>query len=73
MSLAYLLIFGSMIVIGATAVIGLFWAARDGQFSDMKRGSRVIFDDEEPVGEPTDIVFETRRERKQRKLAQKKD
>ncbi len=72
MSLAYILIFGSMIVLGTSAVLGLFWAARDGQFSDMKRGARVIFDEDEPEGEPTDIVFETRRERKQRKLSRRK-
>lgn len=71
MSIAFLLIFGSMFAVGTSAVLALFWAGRTGQFSDMKNGARVIFDEDEPVGEPTDVVLETRAERKARKEARK--
>ncbi len=67
MSLAFLLIFGSMFALGATAVLALYWAGRNGQFANMKKGAQVIFDEDEPVGEPTDLVFETRKEKKRRK------
>ncbi len=67
MSWAFLLIFGSMFALGATAIMALFWAGRNGQFSDMKNGARVIFDEDEPVGSPTDVVFESRKEKRLRK------
>jgi nitrogen fixation-related uncharacterized protein len=54
---AFLLMLGSMVVLGATAVAGFAWAARNGQFRDMRDGSLVIFDEDEPVGTPTDVVF----------------
>ncbi len=69
MSAIYLLILGSMVLLGATAVLGLFWAARNGQFRDMKRGARVIFDEEEPVGMPTDVVFKKREPRRRKAAA----
>lgn len=67
MNFAYILIFGSMLVLGGSALFALYWAAKNGQFSDMKKGAKVIFDKDEPVGEVTDKVFETRAEKKARK------
>lgn len=54
---AYILIFGSTAILGASAVLALYWAATNGQFRDMKAGAEVIFDRDEPVGAPTDLVF----------------
>jgi len=54
MNVVYLLIWGSVIVFGATAVYGLLWAIRTGQMQDFSRGALSIFDEEEPVGLITD-------------------
>jgi len=34
----------------ASAVGALVWASKSGQFQDFERGSRTIFDEEEPEG-----------------------
>ncbi len=54
MKVVYLLIWGSTLIFGSTAVWALVWAIRNGQFSDFKAGAESIFDEEEPVGKPTD-------------------
>ncbi len=38
----------------ASAVYALKWAIRTGQFRDIEKGATEIFDDEEPIGRPTD-------------------
>jgi cbb3-type cytochrome oxidase maturation protein len=43
-----------MLIFGGSAVCALVWAIRNGQMSDFKAGAESIFDDEEPVGKPTD-------------------
>jgi cbb3-type cytochrome oxidase maturation protein len=53
-ALAYILIFGFVILLGMTVVAGFVWAARTGQFHDFQRGATSIFDADEPVGRPTD-------------------
>lgn len=40
-----------------SAVYGLCWASKKGQLIELEQGSKVIFDDAEPVGEPTDHVL----------------
>lgn len=52
--LVYLLIWGSTLVFGGSAVWALVWAIRNGQMSNFKAGAESIFDEEEPVGKPTD-------------------
>jgi cbb3-type cytochrome oxidase maturation protein len=52
--LVYLLIWGSTLVFGGTAVWALVWAIRNGQMSNLKAGAESIFDEEEPVGKQTD-------------------
>jgi nitrogen fixation-related uncharacterized protein len=52
--LVYLLIWGSTLVFGGTAVWALVWAIRNGQMSNLRAGARSIFDEEEPVGKQTD-------------------
>ena len=54
MKLVYLLIWGSGLIFGATAVWALVWAIRNGEMSNFKAGAESIFDEEEPVGKPTD-------------------
>ncbi len=54
MRLTYLLIWGCMLVFGSSTVWALVWAIRRGEMSDFKGGAESIFDDEEPVGRPTD-------------------
>ncbi|MEX1119138.1 MAG: cbb3-type cytochrome oxidase assembly protein CcoS [Terrimicrobiaceae bacterium] len=54
MIVAGILILGGLIFLSGTALIAFYWAARDGQFRDLKKGSEVIFDEDEPIGRPTD-------------------
>jgi hypothetical protein len=54
MTLVYLFVFGSVAVAGATAAYGLVWALKHGQMQRFSQGATSIFDDEEPVGRPTD-------------------
>lgn len=54
MKVAYLLIWGSTLVFGASAVWALVWAIRNGEMSDFRAGAESIFDEDEPVGKPTD-------------------
>lgn len=54
MAIFYGLLLASMILLGGSAVYALYWAAQDGQFTNMEDGSKVIFDPGEPEGEITD-------------------
>lgn len=57
MTVAYFAEFGVAILFGATAIWALAWAIRTGQFSDFGQGAASIFDEEEPVGRPTDAIL----------------
>lgn len=54
MAIFYGLLLASMILLGGSAVYALYWAAEDGQFTNMEEGSKVIFDEKEPEGVITD-------------------
>lgn len=43
----------AMLVV-ASAVYGLYWASKKGQLQNLEEGAKVIFDEEEPIGTPTD-------------------
>ena len=47
------------LVAGALALAAFIWAIRTKQFSieQLNRGALLIFDDDEPVGTPQDMVF----------------
>lgn len=45
-----------MLAFAASAVYGLVWAIHNGQLRGFKAGARSIFDEEEPVGVPTDAL-----------------
>lgn len=53
-TIAYVLIFGLLGGLTISAVYGLYWAIRTGQFANFEKGARTIFDDEEPIGFRTD-------------------
>ncbi len=50
----FVTVLGSMILFGGAAVLALGWAFKNGQFDNFDRGSKSIFDADEPVGEQTD-------------------
>ena len=55
MTVAYILIWGCMLIFGSTAVCALLWAIRSGQMSNLRAGAATIFDDNEPIGRQTDF------------------
>jgi cbb3-type cytochrome oxidase maturation protein len=58
---------GSMVLLGTSAVLAFVWAARSGQFQNIRKGADVIFDESEPIGHPTDVIFQRKsRSRKSR-------
>lgn len=44
-----------MAALGGSALLALYWAARTGQYRNLEESSRVIFDQDEPVGRQTDF------------------
>ena len=50
----------AMVAILLSAVAALYWAASHGEFADLEKKSRVIFDEDEPVGEVTDAFPQPR-------------
>jgi nitrogen fixation-related uncharacterized protein len=38
----------------ASGVYALYWAVKTGQFQQFEKGATEIFDQEEPIGQPTD-------------------
>lgn len=73
MSFYYILMLGSLILLGGSAVYALYWAASHGQFSRMDQGAEIIFDSGEPVGKITDVFpgVDLKKEQEKR-LAKKK-
>jgi cbb3-type cytochrome oxidase maturation protein len=55
MAFYYMLVIGSIVLLGGSAVYALYWAASHGQFRQMERGAESIFDSGEPVGKVTDV------------------
>ena len=55
----YTILIGSIIVFGGAAVWAFSWAMSSGQFDNFERGSRSIFDADEPVGRATDFFPDT--------------
>jgi nitrogen fixation-related uncharacterized protein len=39
----------------ASAVYALYWSAKKGQLRDFDKGAESIFDEKEPIGQPTDF------------------
>ena len=45
----------------ASAVYGLMWASKKGQLKDFDKGSRIIFDEDEPEGVTQDAFPQRKR------------
>ncbi len=54
MTLVYVVIFGTVALLGVTVLILFGWAIKSGQLRDFQRGASTIFDPDEPQGEQTD-------------------
>ncbi|MFA7232953.1 MAG: hypothetical protein WC076_02460 [Terrimicrobiaceae bacterium] len=54
MTAGSLLIVGGIVFLSGSALLAFCWAVRDGQLRRLKEAPRTIFDDDEPVGVPTD-------------------
>lgn len=53
-----LLVILLVLVLGAAATLSvLFYANKKGHFHNLKSGAYVIFDEDEPVGQPQDQLF----------------
>lgn len=57
---AALIVIGIALVAGAFALAAFVWAIRTKQFSieHLNKGAYLIFNDDEPVGRPQDMVFD---------------
>ncbi len=47
-------------LLGGSALGAFFWAAREGQFENLREAPEVIFDEGEPLGEPGDCFPDAR-------------
>ena len=54
-TISYILVFGLLAAFSASAIWGLWWAMKTGQFSRIQEGAASIFDKDEPVGSATDV------------------
>lgn len=54
MEITYILIPAGLVLLSGSALIAFYWAAKTGQFRNLEQGARSIFDEEEPVGKPTE-------------------
>ncbi len=54
MDITYIFIAGTILAAIVLALGAFYYAARDGQFRRLEEGARVIFDEEEPIGQRTD-------------------
>ena len=43
------------VLVTATAVYALYWSSKKGQLRNLEQGALSIFDEQEPVGKPTDF------------------
>ena len=65
----YILVFSALVLLTVAVIVGWIWAVRSGQMRKLNEGARIIFDDDEPVGEMTDAFpGEARRDSQGRKV-----
>jgi len=57
--IAIVIIVSFLVVGGALTLAGFVWAVQTKQFSikQLNEGAKLIFDDDEPIGTPQDMVF----------------
>ena len=56
MSWAYAVVWAMTGLFAVSAVVALAWAVQHGHMQSFSDQARSIFDDDEPVGQPTDAV-----------------
>ncbi len=54
MTAGTLLLIGGLIFLSGSALAAFYWSVKDGQLNNLPDAARTIFDDDEPVGTPTD-------------------
>lgn len=54
MTAGLLLLVAGLVFLSGSALLAFYWAVQDGQLSNLAEAPLTIFDDEEPVGQPTD-------------------
>jgi len=54
MNWIYIVVVIMAIAISCSAAYALYWAAKSGQFKQLDKGAKTIFDEEEPIGTMTD-------------------
>lgn len=54
MEVIYILVPAGILFLSGSALLAFYWAVKTGQFRNMRKGSEVIFDKDEPIGRPTD-------------------
>jgi nitrogen fixation-related uncharacterized protein len=56
---AIVIIVSFLVVGGALTLAGFVWAVQTKQFSikQLNEGAKLIFDDDEPIGTPQDLIF----------------
>lgn len=54
MFFVFIFIWSFALIAGITMVWLLAWAIKRGEFQNLREGSRMIFDDDEPIGRVTD-------------------
>ena len=59
--IASIFVYGLLFTLLVSVVWGMWWAVRGGQFSEFQKGARSIFDEQEPIGRPTDAFPEPAR------------
>lgn len=50
----WILFICSLVVLPGTALLAFWWAAREGEFTNLQRTALSIFDEDEPVGRMSD-------------------
>jgi nitrogen fixation-related uncharacterized protein len=58
--IAVVIIVSFLVVGGALTLAGFVWAVHSKQFSikQLNEGATLIFDDDEPIGTPQDMIFQ---------------
>lgn len=54
MTAGVILLTGGIVFLSGSALLAFFWAVKDGQLNNLPSGAQSIFDEDEPVGQPTD-------------------
>jgi cbb3-type cytochrome oxidase maturation protein len=54
MELIHFLVPAGIVFLSGSAILAFYWAVKTGQFRHLEKGATVIFDEDEPIGKPTE-------------------